>query len=39
VVYWLYSLVNVYNNHFKEQHHIEQELLKLMEAKSHVESV
>ncbi len=39
VVYWLYILVNVYNNHFKEQHHIEHELLKLMEAKSHVEPV
>jgi hypothetical protein len=39
VVYWLYKLVNLYNNHFKEQHHIEHELLKLMEAKSHVESV
>ena len=39
VVYWLYKLVNVDNNHFKEQHHIEHEILKLMEAKSHVESV
>ena len=39
VVYWLYKVVNVYNNHFKEQHHIEYELLRLMEAKSHVESV
>ena len=39
VIYWLYKVVNVYNNHFKEQHHIEHELLKLMEEKSHVESV
>ncbi len=39
VVYWLYIIVNVYNNHFKEQHHIEHELLKLMETTSHVESV
>jgi hypothetical protein len=39
VVYWLYKVVNVYNNHFKEQHHIEHEILSLMEAKSHVESV
>jgi hypothetical protein len=39
VVYWLYKLVNVYNNHFKEQHHIEHELLKLMETTRHVESV
>ncbi len=30
VIYWLYKIVNVYNNHFKEQHHIEYELLKLM---------
>jgi len=39
VVYWLYKIVNVYNNHFKEQRHIEHEMLRLMEAKSHVESV
>jgi hypothetical protein len=39
VIYWLYKVVNVYNNHFKEQAHIEYEILKLMEAKSHVESV
>jgi len=38
-VYWLYKIVNVYNNHFKEQRHIEHEMLRLMEAKSHVESV
>ncbi|HEX9261653.1 MAG TPA: hypothetical protein VF893_03915 [Candidatus Bathyarchaeia archaeon] len=39
VVYWLYRVVNVYNNHFKEQRHIEHEMLRLMEAKTHVESV
>ncbi len=39
IVYWFYKIINTYNNHFKEQHHIEHELLKLMEAKSHVESV
>ena len=39
VIYWLYKLVNVYNNHFKEQRHIEHEMLKLMEAKSSVEPV
>ena len=39
VIYWLYKIVNVYNNHFKEQHHIEHDLLKLVEAKSHVEPV
>lgn len=39
VVYWLYRIVNVYNNHFKEQYHIEHELTQLMEAQGHVESV
>lgn len=39
VIYWLYKIVNVYNNHFKEQRHIEHEILRLMEAKSHVESL
>jgi len=39
VIYWLYKVVNVYNNHFKEQRHIEYEIGKLMEAKSHVEPV
>jgi hypothetical protein len=39
VIYWLYKVVNMYNNHFKEQHHIEHEMLKLMEAQSHVEPV
>jgi len=36
VVYWLYKILNAYNNHFKEQRHIEHEMLRLMEAKSHV---
>jgi hypothetical protein len=39
VVYWLYKIVNLYNNHFKEQHHIEHELTQLMEAQSHVQPV
>ena len=39
VVYWLYKVVNVYNNHFKEQRHIEYEMLRLMEEKKHIESV
>ncbi len=39
IVYWLYKLVNVYNNHFKVQYHIEHELAQLMETQSHVESV
>lgn len=39
VIYWLYKIVNVYNNHFKEQRHMDHEMLRLMEAKRHVESV
>ena len=39
VIYWLYKIVNLYNNHFKEQYHIEHELTQLMEAQSHVEPV
>ena len=39
VIYWLYKVVNVYNNHFKEQHHIEYEMLRQMETQNHVESV
>src|SRR3989304_5416946 len=39
VIYWLYKLVNAYNNHFKENQHIEAELGTLMEAKSHGESM
>jgi NADH:ubiquinone oxidoreductase subunit 5 (subunit L)/multisubunit Na+/H+ antiporter MnhA subunit len=36
VVYWLYKIVNVYNNHFKEQFHIQYELLQLMGTQKHV---
>lgn len=39
VIYWLYKIVNLYNNHFKEQYHIEHELTQLMEAQSHVQPV
>ncbi len=40
VVYWLYKIVNLYNNHFKEQYHIEHELTQLMETtQSHVQPV
>src|SRR3990170_685308 len=39
VIYWLYKLVSVYNNHLKEHQHIEAELGTLMEAKSHGESM
>ena len=39
VIYWLYKLVNVYNNHFKEHQHIEAELGTLVKAKIHDESV
>jgi len=39
LIYWLYRVVNLYNNHFKEQRHIEYEIGKLMEAKTHVEPV
>src|SRR4030065_1329654 len=39
VVYWLYKIVNVFNNHFKEHQNIEAELGTLMDAKSHGESM
>ncbi len=39
VVYWLYKIVNGYNNHFKEQRHLEHEMLRLMEAESRIESL
>ncbi len=39
IVYWLYKIVNLYNNHFKEQYHIEHELTQLMETQSHVQPV
>ena len=31
IVYWLYKILNIYNNHFKEQRKIEDEIIKLME--------
>jgi NADH:ubiquinone oxidoreductase subunit 5 (subunit L)/multisubunit Na+/H+ antiporter MnhA subunit len=39
VIYWLYKIINTYNNHFMEQRKIEEEIIKLMEAKSYGESV
>ena len=39
IIYWLYKIVNLYNNHFKEQYHIEHELNRLTEAQSHVQPV
>jgi hypothetical protein len=39
VIYWLYKIVNLYNNHFKEQYHIEHELTQLMESQSRVQPV
>jgi hypothetical protein len=35
VIYWLYRVLNMYNNHFKEHRKIDEEIVKLMEAKSH----
>ena len=31
IIYWLYKIINTYNNHFKEQRKIEDEIIKLME--------
>ena len=31
IVFWLYKILNIYNNHFKEQRKIEDEIIKLME--------
>ena len=39
IVYWLYKIINTYNNHFMEQRQIEDEIIRLMEAKSYGESV
>lgn len=39
IVYWLYKILNIYNNHFKEQQKIENEIFKLMEEKSHGKSM
>jgi NADH:ubiquinone oxidoreductase subunit 5 (subunit L)/multisubunit Na+/H+ antiporter MnhA subunit len=39
IVYWLYKIINTYNNHFMEQRQIEDEIFRLMEAKSYGEPV
>jgi len=39
IVYWLYKLLNIYNNHFKEQRKIEDEIVRLMEEKGYGEPV
>ena len=39
IVYWLYKILNIYNNHFTEQQKIEDGIIKLMEEKSHGKSV
>jgi NADH:ubiquinone oxidoreductase subunit 5 (subunit L)/multisubunit Na+/H+ antiporter MnhA subunit len=39
IVYWLYEILNIYNNHFKEQRKIEDEITKLMEEKGYGESL
>ena len=38
-IYWLYRVFNLYNNHFREHRIIDEEISKLMEARSHDESV
>lgn len=38
-VYWLYKILNIYNNHFREHTIIDDEINKLMEASSHGESL
>jgi hypothetical protein len=37
IVYWLYKIFNSYNNHFKEQWKIEEEIVRLMGGKSYGE--
>jgi uncharacterized membrane protein len=39
IIYWLYKIINTYNNHFKEQRKIEDEIIRLMEEKGYGESV
>jgi NADH:ubiquinone oxidoreductase subunit 5 (subunit L)/multisubunit Na+/H+ antiporter MnhA subunit len=39
IVYWLYKIINTYNNHFMEQRQIDDEIIRLMEAKSYGEPV
>jgi hypothetical protein len=38
-IYWLYRVFNGYNNHFREHRIIDDELNKVMEARTHGESV
>jgi type III secretory pathway component EscR len=37
IIYWLYKIINTYNNHFMEQRKIEDEIIRLMGAKSYGE--
>jgi hypothetical protein len=39
ILYWFYKIINTYNNHFKEQRKIEDEIIRLMEEKGYGESV
>jgi phosphoglycerol transferase MdoB-like AlkP superfamily enzyme len=39
VIYWLYKIINTYNNHFMEQRKIEDEIIRLMEEKGYGEPV
>jgi hypothetical protein len=39
IIYWLYKIINTYNNHFMEQRKIEDEIIRLMEEKGYGESV
>jgi hypothetical protein len=39
IIYWLYKILNIYNNHFIEHRKIENEISRLVEAKSHGEPV
>jgi hypothetical protein len=38
-IYWLYKVLNIYNNHFKEHRMIDNDLDRLIEGKSHGESL
>jgi hypothetical protein len=37
IVYWLYKIFNIYNNHFEEQWKVEEMIARLMEGKSYGE--
>jgi hypothetical protein len=39
IIYWLYKIINTYNNHFREQRKIEDEIVGLMEEKGYGESM